>query len=157
MQRDDNLISENLLSLLRNPQKNSEGLYEIPISALPLEPVLDPAFGFIGFPQAEVFKLDSKAKHDAVFGYDFFNFHGKNLFLDAQKWHIIYEEFSMARLKAEMTVRPRMQTKFSEITANIYSMGVTGGTIPFRRLYQSLQTTDSKAVRKDSRDVPYRT
>lgn len=132
MQRDDNLISKDLLSLLRNPQKNSEGLYEISFSALPLEPVLDPTVGFIRFPQAEVFKLDSKAKHDVVFGYDFFNFQGRDLFLNAQKWHILYEELSMARLKADMTVRPQMQSKFFEVTANVYSMGVTGGTIPFR-------------------------
>lgn len=96
MLRDDNLVSKNLLSLLGSPQKNSERVYEIPIAALPLEPVLDPALGFVGFPQAEVFKLDPKAKHDAVLGYDFFNFQGKDLLLSAQKWHVVYEELAMA-------------------------------------------------------------
>jgi len=105
MLRDDNLISKNLLSLLGDPRKSSERLYEIPISALPLEPVLDPALGFVAFPQAEAFKLDPKAKHDAVFGYDFFNFQGKDLLLSAQRWHVIYEEFAMARLQAETSER----------------------------------------------------
>ena len=98
---DDNLVSKNLLSLLGILQKSSGRLHEIPISALPLEPVLDTALGFVGFPQAEVFKLDPKAKHDAIFGYDFFNFQGKDLLLSAQKWHVVYEELAMARLQAE--------------------------------------------------------
>lgn len=103
---DDNLISKNLLSLLGNPRKISERLYELLISALPLEPVLDPAVGFVGFPQAEVFKLDPEARYDAVFGYDFFNFQGKDLLRSAQRWHVVYEEFAMARLKAELSEKP---------------------------------------------------
>lgn len=105
MLRDGNFVSEDLLSLLAYPRKGSEHFYEIQISALPLEPVLDPALGFVVFPQAEGFKLDPKAKHDAVFGYDFFNFQGKDLFLSAQRWHVCYEELAMARLQAELSER----------------------------------------------------
>ena len=159
MQTDDNHISKNLLSLLGNPRRNSEGLYEIQISALPLEPVLDPALGFIEFPHAEVFKLDSKAKYDVVFGYDFFHFHGKDLFLGAQRWHVIYEEFAMARLQAEAlatTVRRRMQFMLSEIAANIHSIWGVGGQAPVCRVCESLSAKASKAIRKDTRNLPYR-
>lgn len=118
MLRDDNLVSKNLLSLLGSPQKNSERVYEIPIAALPLEPVLDPAFGFVGFPQAEVFKLDPKAKHDAVLGYDFFNFQGKDLLLSAQKWHVVYEELAMARLQAEASESKVRRSEVSQAIAD---------------------------------------
>ena len=122
MAADYNVVSRNLLSLLGNPPNIQAGLYKLRFSIWPRGEVLeylDPPL--ILFSEPEVFKVDPEAKHDVVFGYDFFNFQGKEVVVDAQTWHIIYEEFAIARLQTKTlgtVVRGRRHSSVRDVSAN---------------------------------------